>query len=131
MQRFALPARGFIAGVMLLCGVAHAPHVEATGKKSSFTPPAITATVICEDPFTWTLALQIVDDTEVAYFTIQPPNVFGLTSTVTAEPGQQLVEFNLTGNAVGRRLLILAADVEGNVAKEVVDVPNAHCGAQN
>lgn len=119
-----------VIAVVATCIVAAAAHGQ-NSKKSSITPPVISRSVICENPFVWTLRLSIWDDIEVAFYAIQLQGFFGLNNVVSVEPGLQLVEMDLTGNDVGRTLLVLASDMEGNVAKDLVTVPPDYCGCQN
>ena len=95
-------------------------------------PPVITPSVTCEDAFSWTLSLVITDDLEIAFYAIQLQGSDpALNFVYSVEPGVQLVEYDLTGNAVGRTLLVLAQDTVGNVSKGLVTVPADYCGCQN
>jgi hypothetical protein len=120
-----------LAIATVACGLFAAAAHGQSNKKSSITPPVINHSVICENAFEWTLRLSIWDDVEVASYLIQLQDAVGVNIFVAVEPGLQLVERDLTGNSVGRTLLVLASDMEGNFAKQLVAVPPDYCGCVN
>jgi hypothetical protein len=96
------------------------------------TPPTISYTLNCRDPFELTLAVDIVDDEEVAFYATQrqggdPP----LNILVFVEPGQSSEHYELTVGVGPDEVsyLLVATDIEGNVAKELFSIPADFCGA--
>jgi hypothetical protein len=96
------------------------------------TPPSISYTLNCQDPFELTLEVDIVDDEEVAFYATQrqggdPP----LNILVFVEPGQSSEHYELTVGVGPDEVsyLLVATDIEGNVAKELFSIPADFCGA--
>jgi hypothetical protein len=96
------------------------------------SPPVIVRTLTCDDAFQLTLGLEIFDDQEVAFFAIQKQGTDpALNYLYSVEPGAQLVDYEIT-IGVGpsdEAYLIIASDMEGNVAKELFAVPADFCSS--
>jgi len=94
------------------------------------TPPVITPTLTCQGVFDVTLGLTIWDDGEVAFFAIQKQGTDpALNYVYSIEPEVQTVEYgiNLGVGMADESYLILASDMEGNIAKALVEVPADYC----
>ena len=94
------------------------------------TPPVITPSLTCQGVFDVTLGLNIWDDDEVAFFAIQKQAMDpALNYLFSVEPGVQTVEYgiNLGVGPADESYLVLASDMEGSVAKVLVEVPADYC----
>jgi hypothetical protein len=94
------------------------------------TPPVITATLTCQGVFDVILGLTIWDDDEVGFFAIQKQGTDpALNHVYSVEPDVQTVVYGITLGVgpVDESYLILASDMEGNIAKALVEVPADFC----
>jgi len=94
------------------------------------TPPVITPTLTCQGVFDVILGLTIWDDDEVGFFAIQKQGTDpALNYLYSVEPGVQTVEYGITLGVgpADESYLILASDMEGNIAKAMVEVPADFC----
>jgi len=94
----------------------------ATGKKASFSPPAITYSVACAGADV-ALTLTIIDDIEVAYYFAQLQGSTAVPIFVVPDPGSQIVEAEYTVG-LNQHIMFAAVDVEGNVAKTLIVTPS-------
>jgi hypothetical protein len=95
-----------------------------------FTPPAISYTLSCLNPFEVNIELNVIDDKEIAYYAIQkqggdPP--FNIITFV--EPGLTSANYSLL-LGVGdddQKYLLIASDTYGNVSKYLLQINRDIC----
>lgn len=97
-----------------------------------FTPPTISYSLNCQNPFELVLSVDILDDEEIAFYVTQkqglePP----LNIVVYVEPGlnAEHYDLNLGVGPSDESYLLVATDSRGNAAKVLVPVPATYCGA--
>jgi len=104
--------------------------LDCQGQPAEVTPPTVDSSVTCIDAFTMILNLNIVDDTEIAYYAIQEQGGDPPLNIITfVEPGVNVVDYGLTAN-VGpevRIFLLVASDIEGKMSKSLVQVDPDIC----
>lgn len=102
------------------------------GIADRFTPPAISYTLSCISTFEVNLELTVIDDKEIAYYSIQkqggdPP----LNILTFVEPGLTSANYSLL-LGVGdddHKYLLIASDTYGNVSKYLLQIDRDICFA--